>query len=149
VDIGTHRSETHFARSMRATAVKYQEITALFAAETKATVAHKEFLGLWKWDSIEVACEPKCEGSRCGNYHPGAKEMTLNGKRELKIIRKGFTYSTSKQILSVMKPTVAQNTPVFKIQVLFPTTRVGWKPPSREQKNNSKKSENSIHSLSP
>ncbi|GAA6088184.1 uncharacterized protein LOC115149571 [Tachysurus ichikawai] len=42
-----HRSETHFARSMRTTAVKYQELTKTqeFIAETKGTVAHR-VLGL-------------------------------------------------------------------------------------------------------
>lgn len=76
VDIAAHRSETHFARSMRATAVKYQEIAKLFTAETKGTVACREFLDWWKWDSIGAACDPKCGGCRCGNCQPGGKEMT-------------------------------------------------------------------------
>ena len=94
VDMAAHRSETHFARSMRATAVKYQEITKTqeFTAETKSTVAHREFLEWWKWDSIGAACEPKCGGCRCGNCQPGGKEMTLSEERELEIIRKGLTY---------------------------------------------------------
>ncbi|XP_055768950.1 uncharacterized protein LOC129844827 [Salvelinus fontinalis] len=92
VDIAAHRSETHFARSMKATAVKYQEIAKLFTAETKGTVAHREFLDWWKWDSIGAACDPKCGGCRCGNCQPGGKEMTLSEERELEIIRKGLTY---------------------------------------------------------
>ncbi|GAA6075584.1 uncharacterized protein LOC115149571 [Tachysurus ichikawai] len=80
VDMFAHRSETHFARSMRATAVKYQELTKTqeFIAETKGTVAHREFLDWWKWDSIGADCEPKCGGCRCGNCQPGGKEMTLS-----------------------------------------------------------------------
>ncbi|KAL1254331.1 hypothetical protein QQF64_016560 [Cirrhinus molitorella] len=77
VDMAVHKSETHFARSMRASAVKYQEIAEAqeFKAETK--VAGREFLDWWKWDSIGTACEPKCGGCRCGNCQPGIKEMTL------------------------------------------------------------------------
>lgn len=51
VDMAAHRSGTHFARSMRATAVKYQEITTKtqeFTAETKSTAARREFLDWWK-----------------------------------------------------------------------------------------------------
>lgn len=94
VDMAAHRSGTHFARSMRATAVKYQEMikTQEFTAETKSTVARREFLDWWKWDSIGAACEPKCGGCRCGNCQPGGKEMTLSEERELEIIRKGLTY---------------------------------------------------------
>jgi len=92
MDIEMHNSETHFARSMRASAVRYQEITEAqeFKAETR--VASKEFLNWWKWDSIGAACEPKCGGCRCGNCQPGGKEMTLNEERELEVIKKGLTY---------------------------------------------------------
>ncbi|GAA6087260.1 uncharacterized protein LOC115200694 [Tachysurus ichikawai] len=47
VDMVTHRSETHFARSMSATAVKYQELTKTqeFIAETKGTVAQSPWTG--------------------------------------------------------------------------------------------------------
>ena len=94
VNMAAHTSETHFARSMRATAVKYQELTVSkeFQAETRSTVADREFLDWWKWDSIGAACEPKCGGCRCGNCQPGGKEMTLNEEKELEIIRKGLTY---------------------------------------------------------
>ncbi|KAK5854462.1 hypothetical protein PBY51_015526 [Eleginops maclovinus] len=94
VDMAAHTSKTHFARSMRTAAVKYQEITEAqeFKAETKSTVAGKEFLDWWRWDSIGAACEPKCGGCRCGNRQPGGKEMTLSEERELEIIRKGLTY---------------------------------------------------------
>ncbi|KAB5567602.1 hypothetical protein PHYPO_G00234660 [Pangasianodon hypophthalmus] len=94
VDMAAHTSKTHFARSMRTTAVKYQELTETqeFKAETKNTVAGREFLDWWRWDSIGAACEPKCGGCRCGNCQPGGKEMTLSEERELEIIRKGLTY---------------------------------------------------------
>lgn len=94
VDLAAHTSKTHFARSMRATAVKYQELcdTNGISAETRSTVANKEFLNWWKWDSIGAACEPKCGGCRCGNCQPGGKEMTLSEERELEIIRRGLTF---------------------------------------------------------
>ncbi|GAA6101821.1 uncharacterized protein LOC106611916 [Tachysurus ichikawai] len=102
---------------MRATAVKYQELTKTqeFIPETKGTVAHREFLDWWKWDSIGAACAAleqlaqhclrsigaacaaleqlvKCGGCRCRNCQPGGKEMTRSEERELEIIRKGLTY---------------------------------------------------------
>ncbi|KAI3365757.1 hypothetical protein L3Q82_000765 [Scortum barcoo] len=92
VEMATHTSETHFARSMRATAVKYQELTKEFKAETRTTAADREFIDWWKWDSIGAACEPKCGGCRCGNCQPGGKEMTLSEERELEILKKGLTY---------------------------------------------------------
>ncbi|XP_077470984.1 uncharacterized protein LOC144085517 [Stigmatopora argus] len=95
--VAARTSKTHFARSMRATAVKYQELRASkeFKAETRSTVTDKEFLNWWKWDSIGAACEPKCGGCRCGNCQPGGKEMTLSEERELEVIRKGLTYVTT------------------------------------------------------
>ncbi len=94
VDMALHNSETHFARSMRTTAVKYQEIAEMqeFKAETKSTVAGREFLDWWKWDSIGAACKSMCGGCRCSNCQPGGKDMTLSEERELEIIRQGLTY---------------------------------------------------------
>lgn len=59
-----HKSETHFACSLRTAAVKYPEIVKAFQiqAETKTTVAGKKFLDWWKWDSIRAAFEPKYGG---------------------------------------------------------------------------------------
>lgn len=97
VDMALHNSETHFARSMRITAVKYQEIAEMqeSRAETKTTVIGREFLDWWKWDSIGAACEPKCGGCRCGNCQPGGKDMTLSEERELEMIRQGLSYMKS------------------------------------------------------
>lgn len=97
VDMALHNSETHFARSMRTTAVKYQEIAEMqeSRAETKSTIAGREVLDWWKWDSIGAACEPMCGGCRCGNCQPGGKDMTLSEERELEIIRQGLTYVKS------------------------------------------------------
>ncbi len=81
-----HNSETHFARSMRITVVKYQEIAEMqeSRAETKSTVVGREFLDWWRWDSIGAACEPMCGGCRCGNCQPGGKDMTLSEKGGLR-----------------------------------------------------------------
>lgn len=54
--------------------------------------------------------------------------MTLSEERELEIIRKGLTYI--KADVGEGHRTGTQNTPGFKIQVPFPTTGVGLKPPS-------------------
>ncbi|XP_067280641.1 uncharacterized protein [Pseudorasbora parva] len=97
VGMALHNSETHFARSMRITAVKYQEIAEMqeSRAETRTTVMGREFLDWWKWDSIGAACEPMCGGCRCGNCQPGGKDMTLSEERELEIIRQGLRYVES------------------------------------------------------
>lgn len=106
IKVAAHKSETHFARSMRTAAVKYEEIPAegLFrtdktvhlddtTVEAKYTAAsHRDFLEWWKWDSIGAACDPKCGGCRCGNCQPGGKEMTLAEEKESEIIKEGLTY---------------------------------------------------------
>ncbi|XP_073670542.1 uncharacterized protein [Paramisgurnus dabryanus] len=103
VEVAAFESRTHFARSMRTAAVKYQEITSPTIdtaqpqqkdeAQTKFTaVSNRKFLEWWHWDSIGAACEPRCGGCRCGNCPPGGKEMTLAEERELEIIKGGLTY---------------------------------------------------------
>ena len=74
VEVAAYESKTHFARSMRTAAVKYQEITRQprtdtaqlqqeDVAQTKCTAGSNcEFLEWWHWDSIGAACEPKCGG---------------------------------------------------------------------------------------
>lgn len=54
VDMAAHASDIHFAPSMRATTVKSQELfeAKKFKAETNSTVADREFLDWWKWNSI-------------------------------------------------------------------------------------------------
>lgn len=97
VEMTTHKSEIHFACSMRMAAVKYEEIIGAeeIQAETKSTAVDREFLDWWKWDSIGAACEPKCGGCRCGHCQPGGKEMTLIEEKELEIIKQGLTYVTA------------------------------------------------------
>lgn len=103
VEVAAYQSRTHFARSMRTAAVRYQEITAPVTepawlqqedvAQAKVTSAsNHEFLEGWHWDSIGAACEPRCGGCRCGNCPPGGKEMTLAEEREFEIIKGGLTY---------------------------------------------------------
>lgn len=92
VDMAAHRSKPHFTRSMRTAAVKYEEIIEGGERQAETTVASREFLEWWKWDSIGAACEPKCGGCRCGSCQPGGKEMTLNEEKELEIIKQGLTY---------------------------------------------------------
>ncbi|XP_032410348.1 uncharacterized protein LOC116714123 isoform X3 [Xiphophorus hellerii] len=94
VDVAAHRSETHFARSMRIAAVKYKEVCSFeeVKAESKNTTTNKEFIDWWKWESIGAACEPKCGGCRCGTCQPGGKDMTLMEEKELEIIKQGLTY---------------------------------------------------------
>ncbi|KAJ8369559.1 hypothetical protein SKAU_G00095870 [Synaphobranchus kaupii] len=108
IDVGAHKSRTHFARSMRTATVKYEEIVESpevqaeneivrphqeTVTETKNTAtSNREFLEWWKWDSIGAACEPKCGGCCCGSCQPGGKEMTLVEERELETIKEGLTY---------------------------------------------------------
>ena len=103
VEVAAYESKTHFSRSLRTVAVKYQEITSPTTdtaqlqqedvAQTKFTAARiREFLEWWHWDSIRAACEPRCGGCRCGNCPSGGKEITLAEEKELEIIKGGLTY---------------------------------------------------------
>ncbi|XP_049321149.1 uncharacterized protein LOC111193301 [Astyanax mexicanus] len=104
IEVAAHESKTHFARSMRTAAVKYEEkviqpkeeviwLSQKAMATTVSTaVGSREFLEWWRWDSIGAACEPKCGGCRCGTCQPGGKEMTLAEERELEVIKEGLTY---------------------------------------------------------
>ncbi|XP_032434156.1 uncharacterized protein LOC116729604 [Xiphophorus hellerii] len=101
-----HTTKTHFARSMRTAAVRYEEViheipqhpplihqisNQLKASKTATT--SQDFLEWWRWDSIGTACEPKCGGCRCGNCQPGGKAMTLAEERELEVVKEGLTYN--------------------------------------------------------
>ncbi len=88
INVAAYESKTHFARSMRTAAVKYEETvekpemqvmskSVQLPQETIAAASNREFLEWWKWDSIGAACEPMCGACRCGNCQPGGKEMTL------------------------------------------------------------------------
>ncbi|XP_059209564.1 uncharacterized protein LOC131988465 [Centropristis striata] len=107
LSMSAHQSKTHFARSMRAAAVKYEELInrapeqpppsnqiTTQAKESKTSATKRDFLEWWRWDSIGAACEPKCGGCRCGNCQPGGKEITLAEERELEVVREGLTYVT-------------------------------------------------------
>lgn len=103
VTLMAHSSKTHFARSMRTSAVKYLEfktdpISCQYPdhPETQSNTAtsSKDFLKWWRWESIGAACQPRCGGCRCGNCQPGGKEITLAEEREMEIIRNGLTYTT-------------------------------------------------------
>lgn len=103
-DMSAHMSKTHFARSMRTAAVRYEERMAMVPGspspyiqdlkESRTLISNQDFLKWWKWDSIGAACEPRCGGCRCGNCQPGGKEMTLAEERELEVVREGLTYVT-------------------------------------------------------
>nr|XP_017209463.2 uncharacterized protein LOC108181536 [Danio rerio] len=100
VTVSAYRSKTHFARSMRLAAVKYEEVTENSPPnkplarlhESSVSTSTRDFLEWWKWDSIGAACEPKCGGCRCGNCQPGGKEMSLAEERELELVKEGLTY---------------------------------------------------------
>ncbi|XP_056138840.1 seizure protein 6 homolog [Lampris incognitus] len=93
INVTAQTSETHFARSMRTAAVKYDEITSEVPFKTKTVhlqnamvetkhlaASHREFLEWWKWDSIGAACEPKCGGCCCGNCQPEGEAITSRRK---------------------------------------------------------------------
>ncbi|KAM9744581.1 uncharacterized protein ACNS7B_011726 [Menidia menidia] len=101
-----HTTKTHFARSMRTAAVKYEELihedsqkpppndqVSIQLKTSKTATTSRDFLEWWRWDSIGAACEPKCGGCRCGNCQPGGKAMTLAEERELEVVKEGLTYS--------------------------------------------------------
>ena len=104
VDLAVHRSDTHFARSMRTASRANREILVDPARPSKAQVkngetitqtaatTNKEVLEWFKWDSIGAACDPQCGGCKCGRCPPGGKEMTLGEERDLEKIKECLTY---------------------------------------------------------
>lgn len=104
VDLAVHRSDTHFARSMRTASRVYREIFVDPAVPGEAQVkngetiirsaatTNKEMFEWFKWDSIGAACDPQCGGCKCGRCPPGGKEMTLGEERELEKIKECLTY---------------------------------------------------------
>ncbi len=100
VTVSAHWSKTHFARSMRLVAVRYEEVIEYCPPnkplarfhESSVSTSSRDFLEWWKWASIGAACEPKCGGYRCGNCQPGGKEIYLAEEGELEIVKEGLTY---------------------------------------------------------
>lgn len=107
VTVSAHLSRTHFARSMRAAAVKYEEHTCVASIhppqgqraptaaqpqKSSCAATASNFLSWWKWESIGAGCVPRCGGCRCGNCQPGGKEMTLAEERELEVVKNGLKY---------------------------------------------------------
>ncbi|KAJ8260443.1 hypothetical protein GJAV_G00182210 [Gymnothorax javanicus] len=107
VTVSAHTSRTHFARSMRTAAVKYEEhicadpihppqsqqaSIAIQPQQSSCAATTSNFLEWWKWDSIGAGCVPRCGGCHCGNCQPGGKEMTLAEERELEVVKSGLTY---------------------------------------------------------
>lgn len=104
VDLAVHRSDTHFARSMRTASRAYKEILVDPAGPSEAQVedgetiirsaatTNKEVFEWFKWDSVGAACDPQCGGCKCGRCPPGGKEMTLGEERDLEKIKECLTY---------------------------------------------------------
>ena len=76
VEMAAHTSETHFARSMRATAVKYQELTETkeFKAETKTTVANRDFLTGGNGTALEQLASRSVEDADAATVSQEAKK---------------------------------------------------------------------------
>lgn len=119
-----HTSSTHFARSMRTAATKYEEFTVRISVqqppisqfhhdiqESTTLTTCQDFLEWWMWDSVGAACKPRCGGCRCGNCQPGGKEMTLAEERELEVVRGGLSYSTSQVTATAKTHTGMPNIP--------------------------------------
>lgn len=104
VVLAAHRSETHFARSIRIALRVYIEILVDPAGPsdthvenretiTQSTVTtNKEVFEWFKWDSICAARHSQCGGCKSGRCPPGGKEMTLGKERDLEKIKECLTY---------------------------------------------------------
>ena len=100
IDLAAHRSETHFARTMRTASRAYREVLEgpsrpgedgdPIISNTAAT--NREIIEWFKWDSVGAACDPQCGGCKCGRCPPGGKEMTLGEERDLEKIKDCLTY---------------------------------------------------------
>ncbi|KAJ8412280.1 hypothetical protein AAFF_G00145470 [Aldrovandia affinis] len=111
VETVTYESKTHFARSMRTAAAKYEEIVKCIGCckETRESglrqesdsrvrssmATNKEVLEWWKWESISAACEPKCGGCRCGACQPGGKRDDPGGGKGAGEDKEGLSYVAS------------------------------------------------------
>ncbi len=70
IAVSAHLSRTHFARSMRTAAVKYEELTradrihppseqaslTIQPQKFSSAATTRDFLEWWRWDSISAAC---------------------------------------------------------------------------------------------
>ena len=45
-------------------------------------------------ESLGVSCVPGCGSCKCGNCHPGGKNMTLQEERELSMIEEGLSFNS-------------------------------------------------------
>lgn len=105
IEVTTQHSQTHFAHSMKALAVKVEEhvvrrtgglLERESEVETCTTAACNANILEWlRWDSIGAACNPSCGGCRCGKCSPGGKEMSLADEKELEVIKAGLTFRDS------------------------------------------------------
>lgn len=107
IDVAFLESKSHFARSMKAVAVKYQEITAM-----------EGFPGLVEMQQHRGSLCGRC---RCGSCQPGSKEKMISKHREL-----GYQRASpmSEQIPTTRSLTGTQSTPGLKTQLPYPTTEM-------------------------
>jgi hypothetical protein len=47
-------------------------------------------------EGLGVRCEPKCGSCKCGNCHPGAKDMSLKDEKEYHLIEEGLKFNVTK-----------------------------------------------------
>ena len=66
-----------------------QHATILFTSN-KA----EEFFSI---ESLGVSCTPACGGCRCGQCHPGAKNMSLLDEKELMLIKNGLSFDVQQR----------------------------------------------------
>ena len=48
----------------------------------------------YKIESLGVSCIPNCGSCKCGNCHPGGKNMTLQEEKDLMMIEEGLTFNS-------------------------------------------------------
>ena len=48
-------------------------------------------------ESLGVSCTPACGGCRCGQCHPGAKNMSLLDEKELMLIKNGLSFDVQQR----------------------------------------------------
>ena len=59
-----------------------------------ATVQVEDF---YKLEQLGVECDPKCGSCKCGQCHPGGKNMTLKEERECKMIEDKLIYKADQK----------------------------------------------------
>ena len=56
----------------------------------------KDIEHFFDMESLGVQCKPKCGSCKCGQCHPGGRNMSLKDEKEYQLIEKGLGFNEQK-----------------------------------------------------